>query len=131
MVDEALVERLLSVAQVQPGRCDHEVWERGEPVLVVAGPRSWMIEAWVLELAARSGARVDWSQYAGRAVVQAVIGDAAEREALGRTVEQLLPSLAAAAERAHKRGSEHGYPLQIVRTFGDPTLIDRTPRSAP
>lgn len=98
-IDYVLLNDLLSVEQVQPGRCSPDVWEHGTQVMVLAGPRSWVIERWVREVAKRSQLAVDWSFFGGRAVIQAVLKDNVEQERLAYAIGDLLPTLQEATRR--------------------------------
>lgn len=66
-------------------RCDEEVYRQGDPVAIAVG-RAVVVEAWVVELRAASGQRVDWHYIGGRARVLA-LGDV---EAVRRAVRERL-----------------------------------------
>ncbi len=57
-----------------PPRCDQDIFENGEEVFVTHTIPSNAMEGWVKQVAERSGQRVDWHFYGGRAVVKA-LGD--------------------------------------------------------
>jgi hypothetical protein len=114
MAGASVVESLLAVEQRIPmGVCDRDVYEHGEPVLIFAGPRSWLIERWVTLVRERAGVPVDWNFMGGWAVVRAVIRTADDAVAVGAAVADLLPSLREAAALAHTRGDDGAYEITL------------------
>lgn len=69
-------------------RCDPEVWELGK-VIAVLDARTVHAEPWVQSVAKRSGQKVDWSYFGGRAVVR-YVGD---YYAVLRAIDELGPEL--------------------------------------
>lgn len=65
----ALVAEFLAVKEVQPGRCDPKIFKSGEFFCILAGPRSWLIEAWVAKVRDIADAKIDWHMAGGRACV--------------------------------------------------------------
>ncbi len=55
-------------------KCDQEVYDKGTVVFITNTIRTPRMEEWVQKIAADSGQRVDWHQYAGRPVMKA-LGD--------------------------------------------------------
>ncbi len=111
--DELLIEALLSAEQRQPGECAQDVYERGEAIAWLAGPRSWMIERWVREVARIAEVPVDWNMSCGRALVSALLegANANRREAVKEVFKLLLPALREAALRAKARGDVGAFEL--------------------
>lgn len=70
-----------------PKECDKEVFEDGEPVFLTWSIPSNAMEGWVKKVAEKSGQRVDWHFFGGRAVVKA-LGDL---KAVRAAIEELLP----------------------------------------
>jgi hypothetical protein len=111
MIDEKLLKKLLGVEKTQPGRCVPKVWENGEQVLRLAGPRSWMIERYVKEAGKRAGVPLDWHFAGGRAVVLALRQD---KEKACQALGELMPTFQEAAKQAVARGDENAYEVQIL-----------------
>ena len=108
---DKLVEEFISVKEVQPGSSDLEIFNKGKFFCCLAGPRSWMIEAWVKKIRKLSGTRVDWSMAGGRACVS-YLGDENDFQRLVAAAELTRPAL---EEAALKKGTsslvrEHDYP---------------------
>ena len=96
-VDHAkLVAEFLNVEEVQPGRCEQEIFDDGEFFCCLAGPRSWVIEAWVKKIRELSGQRIDWNFSGGRAVVNFLGGTEAHKR-LVEAAEATRPALEEAA----------------------------------
>jgi hypothetical protein len=75
-----------------PTPCDQEIFQKGRHVGMLAGPGSNAIERWVRGVAERSGQRVDWHFFGGRANVLC-IGDI---DAARREFDASIPALQAA-----------------------------------
>jgi hypothetical protein len=114
-IDEMLLKKLLGVEKVQPGRCVPKVWKRGEQVLRLAGPRSWMIEGYVRAAAEKAGVPIDWHFAGGRAVVLALPED---KEKACRALGELMPTFQEAARQAVARGDAEAYEVQICHWGG-------------
>lgn len=75
----------------QPGVCDPRIYTEGNEVAVITGPRSFTLDAWIREVATRSGQLVDWHYVGGRARVL-YIGD---RKRVIDALAELWPQLIA------------------------------------
>ena len=95
----SLVEKFLQVEEVQPGRCEDEIYRTGALFCRLSGPRSWLVEAWVVEVRERAGARLDW-HYAGGIANVYYLGDA---QALARLVAAAAATKPAFEEAARKK----------------------------
>jgi hypothetical protein len=75
------------------GRCDTEVFEKGEPLLLAdtgeVGDNK-LFEVWVQRVARSSGQRVDW-HYSGGIAQVLVLGDLEQAGAAARSLESDLP----------------------------------------
>lgn len=80
---------LTTIKHEQPGKCDPDVYKNGTYVFLTHTIRSWMVEAWVEEVAKTSGQKVDWHFVGGRAVVKA-LGDL---DAVYTAINKQLPLL--------------------------------------
>lgn len=67
--------------------CDAEVYDQGTVVFMTHSIPSAAMEEWVKKIAAKSGQRVDWHFFGGRAVVQA-LGDL---DAVEAALAELMP----------------------------------------
>ena len=103
-----LVKRFLSIEEIQPGRCEDEIFTNGQFFCCLAGPHSWLIEAWVQEIRKLSGARVDWSFAGGRAGVS-FLGNEEELKRLIEAAKLTRPALEEAA-RAQQSEMMKSYP---------------------
>ena len=106
---DKLVKKFLKVKQVNPGRCDPEVYEEGKFLCGLSGPRMWMIEAWVKKVAKLAKTKVDWSFCGGRASVD-YIGDDEVYKRVLEAARLTAPALVSAAQIAadrHKEDSEN------------------------
>lgn len=110
-VDNNLLTKLLKVEKEQPDSCAPDVWERGEQVLRLAGPRSWMIEGYVRAAAKKAFIPIDWFFAGGRAVVLALPED---KEKASKVLRDLMPTFEEAAYWAVIRGDDDAYPVQIL-----------------
>jgi len=123
-----LVKEFISVEEVQPGRCDQEVFDKGEFFCCLAGPRSWMIEAWVKKIRELSGVRVDWNMMGGRARV-VYLGSSEAFKKLVEAANATRPALEEAALQKAKGVLvlEHGYPavqwLNAENPWGEGALV--------
>ena len=72
-----------------PSKCEKDIYENGQMVAMIAGPRSATIEDWVTGVREASGQRVDWHFAGGRAIVLA-IGDLPRVAATIRERRELL-----------------------------------------
>jgi hypothetical protein len=108
---DKLVQEFATVEEVQPGRCDPEVYDEGQSFCCLAGPRSWMIEAWVKKIRELSGVKVDWNMSGGRAVV-AYVGDQGAFKSLVKAADLTRPAFEEAARQKTTSNLvvEHGYP---------------------
>lgn len=108
---DKLVQEFLNVEQVQPGRCDDKIYKDGTFFCCLAGPRSWMIEAWVKKIRELSGVPVDWNMMGGRARV-AYLGDEGAFRSLVKAANLTRPALEEAAFEASTSSliKEDGYP---------------------
>jgi hypothetical protein len=95
-------------------RCDSEVFEKGEPILLIDG---WAkdVEPWVQKVAALSGQRVDW-HYSGGIAQVLFLGD---RLRVMGAVEALERELVwNDSDEPRFKGSERRNP-RIMRRFGE------------
>ena len=69
----------MSANAPQPPPTPPDIFERGTPILMIAGPRSQTIEEWVQVIAKMTNTRTDWRMIGGRAIVL-TLGDAADCE---------------------------------------------------
>ncbi len=112
-VDNSIIEYLLAVGQDIPdSKCDPKIWKQGQAVLILAGPRSWMIEAWVQKVSELSGLAMDWSYFGGRAVVRTL----AAVDAAVKALSNYLRELELAAKAAVQRKDSGAYELQYMWT---------------
>jgi hypothetical protein len=72
-----------------PGSADPAVFDSGLTVALIAGPRSWAIEAWVQHIRSLTGARVDWHWVAGRAAIKTLDMEQTVRQAIRDTIGEL------------------------------------------
>lgn len=72
-----------------PPDCDPEVYKHGKCVMITHSIDSKHIEWWVKQVASRSGQRVDWHWFGGRAVVKA-IGDL---DKVRDVIQAMMPEL--------------------------------------
>lgn len=101
-VDHAkLVAELLATEKVQPGRCNPKIFNEGEFFCMLAGPRSWLIEAWVRKIRDLADAKIDWHFAGGRACVYYLGGP----EALKRLIEAAEMTRPAFEEAALKQST--------------------------
>jgi len=70
-----------------PRDCDRKVYKKGTVMFVTNSIPSNAMEEWVKKVAARSGQRVDWHFFGGRAVVKA-LGDL---DKVRSAIVELLP----------------------------------------
>lgn len=127
-----LVRTLLDRALgTDPGRCNTRLYQDGVQVLMLAGPRSWLIERFVVEARRRARVPLDWHMHAGRAVVLALPGD--EEKAIA-ALEWWLPALEEAArqEVARVKGTDEwaGELTVIARARPRPPRMDKLPPGA-
>lgn len=84
---------LCQISADEPAPTDDEMFRNGRPVLLLTGPRSHTIQAWVDGVAEDVSARIDWRQAGGRALILAM-GDPEElgrvRTALADRIEDLV-----------------------------------------
>jgi hypothetical protein len=114
-LDEDLIEKLLSAENEQPGSCAQEVFDKGVQILRFAGPRSWMIEGYVLAASEKAGVPIDWHFAGGRAVVLALLKDDEKAHA---ALKSLMVTFMEAAHRSVKRGDENAYEVQVLSWGG-------------
>lgn len=112
MNESDVVAELLSAEQAIPERCNADIFANGEAIVLVVGPRSWMIERWVQCVAREADAAMDWNFAAGRAVVRALIDSDKKRARVRQTVERMIPALSTAATTAEARKDPGAYGLQ-------------------
>jgi len=93
---DKLVEEFVNLPEKQPGRCDDKLYREGEFFCCLAGPRSWLIEAWVQKIRKLSGVKVDWNMMGGRARL-VYLGDAAAFQRLVEAANLTRPALEEAA----------------------------------
>lgn len=74
-----------------PPPCDPEIFENGKTVCI-AHASSNVMERWVLAIAAKANARVDWHFYGGRANILH-LGDAESRRRVLDAINELIPEL--------------------------------------
>lgn len=109
MKHEDKVKRLLDVKSEQPGKCNQAVFDKGTEVLRLAGPRSWLIERYVVAARKQAGVDLDWFFAGGRAIVLTMPGDE------DKAVAALNDWMPAFEEAAKLRASEDGgYEVQIM-----------------
>ena len=68
---------------------DPKIFEKGSPVLMLAGPRSITIEAWVKAIAEESGERVDWRLVGDRAILLVLDDESVRTKVRALTVSRL------------------------------------------
>lgn len=108
----SLYDVLMNAKHFIPPPGNPAIFRDGIPMLTFAGPRSWMIEAWVATLAKREKIAMDWSFFGGRAVVRALPKDEARaREVLSSNLEDLKK----AAQDAYVLKDEGAYPMEALR----------------
>lgn len=77
----------------QPERCDQEVFDKGDAIAVISGPRSFTLEEWIGLVREEAGfKKIDWNFVGGRAVVRAL----GNKYRIGRAkaaIEKLMPTL--------------------------------------
>lgn len=74
-----------------PNRCDPEIFQKGEPV-VLLDARSNAAERWVQAVAAAAGARLDW-HYSGGVVQVLHLGDSNSRSRVEMAITRLEGTL--------------------------------------
>jgi hypothetical protein len=126
---KALIELARRLLEGTPGTtpppCTAEVFRGGVQVMVLAGPRSWLIERYVVEARTRAGVPIDWHFCGGRAVVLALPGDV---EKAVESLEWWLPAFEEAAREAKKRGDARAYEVQLLAWGGRrPPRPDQVP----
>ena len=99
----------------QPGRCDEMVFSEGVQVLMLSGPRSWLIERYVVEARERAGVPIDWHFAGGRAVILAFPKDAEKALA---SLDWWMPAFQTAAIRAKEELQDGGYEVQLLQRGG-------------
>ena len=104
-----VVADLLAIKKTQPDQSDSEIFEQGEVFCCLAGPESWLIEAWVAKLRGYSGAQVDWSFSGGRAIVRYLGGEDAYKR-LAKYADVIRPALEEAAGTSQKGTYMEDYP---------------------
>lgn len=50
----------MTYTRTPPPRCDHDLYENGEVIAPLQGPRMNTIEDYIVRVRERSGQRVDW-----------------------------------------------------------------------
>lgn len=98
-----------------PPPCDENVYKKGTHVFTTSTIPSNAMEGWVKEVAKRSGQRVDWYFFGGRAVVLA-LGDITK---VRHTIELLMPEHDKLYEEACKKLRERIEDPMIGAFFGD------------
>jgi len=87
--------------------------------MMLAGPRSWLIERFVVEARRRAKVPIDWHMAGGRAIILSLPGD--EEKALD-ALDWWLPALEEAARqekaRATGRGDDWAGELCLVQRGG-------------
>lgn len=113
-----MVTELLKAEQVNPGRSQQDVFDDGEFLLMVAGPRMWTIEAWINILRRRTqNEKIDWSQAGGRAVVKFLGSDEDRKKLIQACVEtkgafEKASQLLADLHKKDKQNVAWAYPVQ-------------------
>jgi len=112
-----LVQEFLRAKRSHPGRCDQKIFDEGEFLCILAGPRMWTIEAWVKKVAKLAKAKIDWHFLGGRACVYYLGGP----EALKRIIEaaevtkpafEEASQILADRHEADRKNTEWAYPVQ-------------------
>jgi hypothetical protein len=109
-----LVAKFMSAKQGVPDRCTQDVYRNGKFLCILAGPRPWTIEAWVVAISDISGAKVDWNFMGGRAVVK-YLGDDEKVFAAAEATKVAFEEAAAALVKLHecnKQNTEWCHPVQ-------------------
>jgi hypothetical protein len=69
--------------------CNNEVFEKGEIALVLYGPRSFIVEVWVVHISRASNIKMDWNIASGRPHIR-YLGDG---NVVMNTINKFLPAL--------------------------------------
>lgn len=100
---------------IQPSRLmTKKMEEKGIDIITIAGPRSWTIENWTIDLEEISGQQVDWNFVGGRAFVVA-LGDI---DKVVVAVKQTFPALQAAYAAEQKASNPDGRVYSVQNSWG-------------
>jgi hypothetical protein len=75
-------------------QCDPQIYEKGTPICIIAGPKAADIESWVQQIAQTTEQKVDWHFVGGRAVVK-YLGDSKGAFKVVDAIKSTLPLLEA------------------------------------
>jgi hypothetical protein len=114
---KTLVEDFLKAKRGNDNPCNPEIFKSGKSFCMLAGPRTWVIEAWVQSVAKLAEAEVDWHMGGGRASVL-YLGDEEVYERIIEAGGLTAPALEEAAQtlverhKADPENTEWCYPCQ-------------------
>ena len=79
------------MSENQPPDCNREIFEKGESICVL-DTKPDIAEEWVKDVAKRSGTKIDWHYFGGRANIL-MLGDEYDKRRALREVRNCLPDL--------------------------------------
>lgn len=107
-INFALLEKILSAAPGVPDPADPNVFRNGTPIMVLAGPRPWMIETWLRDCDTAN--KLDWHFSGGRAQVLSLKPE--------KHLQHLRATVATLAEACVRSPEAGSYPL-VYTILGD------------
>ncbi len=114
MIEETVSE-ILAAKPETPTSCNRKIFEEGDMVCVLAGPRMWHIEAFVKAVSKRAGVGLDWHFSGGQAQILAMPSDVSKAVEM---LKELMPALEAASKSKVAKASG-GFELQVMSWYGD------------
>lgn len=105
----AAVKRLLQGTTKQAPRCDTAIFDRGEMVLKLHGPRGYLIERFVVAAREEAKVPIDWHFAGGVAIVLALSEDVDKATS---ALVRWMPAFKEAAK--HEVGRDGGYEVSVA-----------------
>lgn len=118
-----LVAEFMSAKQAQPSNnMSADFRKNSKSLCVLAGPRSWTIEAWVQRTSKMAGVPMDWGFTAGRAFVSYLGDEEARRRVLEamRITGPAFESAAQALAKMREKGQSVEWAYEVQWLNGKP-----------